>query len=90
MFSRLLWFLLATLPVIGLVTYEALQLLGSYNGRCGLLDAGWDCTKSEYVSSTMLSPFFLPWLLFFSGCWLIVLASVALLFHFIHRHKSSE
>ncbi|WP_148044738.1 hypothetical protein [Stagnimonas aquatica] len=73
MSRKIAWSFLAVAPIVALVCFEVFVLLQGYNGRCGLLDAGWDCSKTEYVSSVMLSPFFLPVLFICGGGWLLFL-----------------
>ena len=66
------WSFLATAPILALLGFELVGLLNGYDGNCGLLDAGWKCSRAEYVFSAFFSPFILPVLLIYSVGWLLL------------------
>jgi hypothetical protein len=77
---RAYWLLLAAIPVITFIGYSVAEMVGGYSGRCGLLDASWACSRSEYVRLELQSPFVLPWLMLCSVSWLVLVAIGAILF----------
>jgi hypothetical protein len=62
----------------GLWIHQGLQAAHNYVGTCGLLDAGWACSKAQYVEFTLLSAFVFPLLAAVGIGWLIVVAMVTL------------
>jgi len=74
-------------PIIGFVMLEAWLVADRYNGHCGLLDAGWVCSKSEYIWYSFLNPLVLPVLLIYSVAWLIVVGIVAAVVQVFRRRQ---
>lgn len=70
---------LSIAPIVAYVSYVVITLLNDYNGRCGLLDAAWDCTRSEYVNYVLFSVWVFPAVFFYSVAWLFILLVAALL-----------
>jgi hypothetical protein len=71
--------LFAAVPIVALWTYQGLKALHDYQGSCGLLDAGWACSKAQYVEYTLSSVFVFPFLAAVSIGWLIVVTLAALI-----------
>lgn len=88
---RIYWLALAFLPVVTLMVFEIIQLSNGYNGSCGLLDAGWDCSKSEYIFSVLFNPLVWPALLLYLAAWLLVLfiAEMAILIYLRQRRAKA-
>jgi len=74
-------------PIIGFVMLEAWLVAEGYNGHCGLLDAGWECSKSKYIWYSFLNPLVLPVLLIYSVAWLIVVGIVAAVVRVFRRRQ---
>lgn len=74
-------------PIIGFVVLEAWLVADGYNGHCGLLDAGWECTKSEYIWYSLFNPLVLPVLLIYSVAWLIVVGIFAAVVRAFRRRQ---
>jgi putative effector of murein hydrolase LrgA (UPF0299 family) len=85
--SGISWWLIAAGPIVGLILLEVWLLADGYNGHCGLLDAGWECSKFEYLSSSLLSPLLLPVTLLLAIGWLAVVGVAALLVRVIRRRR---
>jgi hypothetical protein len=68
---KLLTRLVAFVPVKILFVAGILQGWSSYNGFCGLLDAGWSCGRIESALLTIFNPLVLPVLLLESILWVI-------------------
>jgi len=81
------WLFLAVAPIAAFTVFFVWALLSGYNGRCGLLDAGWDCSKTEYVVSSFFSPFILPMLLIYSAGWLLMLLLAAFFIRLYRRRQ---
>ena len=69
--------LFATVPIAALWSYQGLQAAHDYESTCGLLDAGWTCSKAQYVEFTLFNAFVFPFLAAVSISWLIVVATAA-------------
>lgn len=87
MSRKISWLFLAVAPISVLMAFSVWALISGYNGRCGLLDAGWDCSKTEYVVSSFFSPFVLPVLLIYSAGWLFMLLLVAFFIRLYRRRQ---
>jgi hypothetical protein len=74
---RVSWAFIAVGPIVGLIGLEVWTVLDGYNGHCGLLDAGWDCSKGEYLWSAMTSPFVLPIVFVWIVGWLLAVGAIA-------------
>jgi hypothetical protein len=72
------WLLVTVVPVAGLWVHEAFTFYSNYSGTCGLLDAGWPCTRVQYVKYSLMSVLVLPTLVLRSCTWLIVVTVLAL------------
>jgi hypothetical protein len=72
--ESVLFLLFAALPVTALWTYQGLQAAEHYEGTCGLLDAGWACSRVQYVEYTLSSAFVFPFLAAISIAWLSAVA----------------
>lgn len=66
---------------------EAWLVADEYNGHCGLLDAGWECSKSEYIWDSLFNPLVLPVLLIYSVAWFIVVGIVAAVVRAFRRRQ---
>jgi hypothetical protein len=86
---RISWWFIALAPPLLFLAFEAWFLAAGYNGHCGLLDAGWECSRLEYVWSSLLSPFLLPVFLIYAGGWLLAVAASAFVVKFLRRRHSS-
>jgi hypothetical protein len=87
---KISWSCLAIAPILALVGFETILLLNGYNGHCGLLDAGWDCSKAEYVVSALFSPFLLPVFFIYSLGWLLLLSAAAVALRvYRRRHRAA-
>jgi hypothetical protein len=85
------WLLVTVVPIIGIWVLATLTFYSSYNGTCGLLDAGWPCTRIQYIKYSLTSVFVLPTLVLQSGLWLIVVAVLALLLRrFLKRRRDQS
>jgi hypothetical protein len=42
--------------ILSFLSMEAWRLAEGYNGHCGLLDASWECGKTEYVLYSLFNP----------------------------------
>lgn len=71
------WRFLAIAPISALLILTIALLVIGYDGRCGLLDSGWDCSRSEYVLSALLNPLILAPLAILSAGWLSILLAAA-------------
>ncbi len=74
-------------PIIGFVMLEAWLVADGYNGHCGLLDAGWECSKSEHILYSLLNPLVLPVVFIYSVAWLIVVGFVAAVVRVFRRRQ---
>jgi hypothetical protein len=75
-----IWLVILILPP---VLYFAFHLFGislNFNGHCsGLLDAeGMPCSYIQYLSKEILSTFFLPFFVFLTGLWLVIVGIIYL------------
>jgi hypothetical protein len=59
--------LAAVVPIAGMWAYSALRFYANYGGTCGLLGAGWPCTRAPYVEYLLTSVFVLPILALWSS-----------------------
>jgi len=84
------WLLATVVPVAGLWAYSALRFYADYGGTCGLLDAGWPCTRAQYVEYSLTSVFVLPTLTLWSCAWAIVVSVVALLVRRISQRRGAR
>jgi hypothetical protein len=84
---RISWWFLALAPVLAFLGLEAWLLADGYNGHCGLLDAGWECSKVEYIWSSLLSPLLLPVFFIYACCWLLAVGLIALIVKAFHRRR---
>jgi hypothetical protein len=82
------WLLAIVVPIAGLWLYSALRFYADYGGTCGLLDAGWPCTRAQYVEYSRV--FVLPTLALWSCTWAIVVAALALLIRWIRKGRSAR
>jgi len=85
--KRISWWFVAVVPIIGFVVLEAWLVADGYNGYCGLLDAGWECSKSEYIWYFFFNPLVLPFLLICSVAWFIVVGIVAAVVRAFRRRQ---
>jgi len=84
-----LYLLSAGVPIAALWIYQGLQAAHNYAGTCGLLDAGWACSKVQYVEFTLLSAFVFPFLAAVSiGC-LIVVAMATWIYAGLRKRRMS-
>jgi hypothetical protein len=74
---------------MALWTYEGLQALHEYEGTCGLLDAGWACSKAQYVEYTLSSVFVFPFLAAVSIGWFIAVAIAAWTYSRLRQRRRS-
>ncbi len=88
--KRISWWFVAVAPIIGFVALEAWFIADGYNGHCGLLDADWECSKSEYIWYSLFNPLVLPVLLIYSVAWLIVVGIVAAVVRAFCRRRHAE
>jgi hypothetical protein len=70
--ATIVWILVAIMPVAGFWLEGALHFYSTYEGTCGLLDAGWPCTRLQYVKYSMLDALVLPGLVIYSAAWFVV------------------
>jgi len=83
MVTRREWVLLlfiAGAPIAVLWIYQGLQAGHDYEGTCGLLDAGWTCSKVQYVEFSLFNAFVFPFLAAVSISWVIAVAIAAWLY----------
>jgi hypothetical protein len=86
--KKFLWLTFTIVPLVALWVRESFLALTGYEGTCGLLDRGWDCSKWEYVKEYLLNGFVAPFLVAESIGWLFVVAVVAvILFLFDKRQR---
>jgi len=69
--------LVAFVPVMILFVVGIFQGWSSYNGFCGLLDAGWPCGRIESAFLSVFNPFVLPVLLLESSLWVVAVYLVS-------------
>jgi hypothetical protein len=86
--ASLMWILLATIPVAGFWFDSVLHFYSTYEGTCGLLDAGWTCTRMQYVQFSMLHAFVLPSLAIYSVAWLLVVLVAGIGVRLMRRRTS--
>lgn len=86
---RISWWFIALAPLLALLAFEAWFLAGGYNGHCGLLDAGWECSKFEFIWSSLLNPLLLPVFFIYAGGWLLAVGAAALVVKVLRRRRSA-
>jgi hypothetical protein len=86
-YKRISWWFIAMAPIIEFVMLGAWLVADGYNGHCGLLDAGWECSKSEFILDSLLNPLVLPVLLIYSVAWLIIVGIVAAVVRVFRREQ---
>lgn len=69
--------LIALLPIGGCLAILAWAFNADYDGACGLLDAGWRCSRLEYVWYSFTNPLTLFFLMAYVIAWLFAVGSVA-------------
>jgi hypothetical protein len=84
-----LFLVFAGVPVAALWIYQGLQAAHDYAGTCGLLDAGWACSKAQYVELALSSAFVFPFLAAVSIGWLIVVAAATLMYSRLRKRRGS-
>lgn len=75
--KRISWWFIALSPIIGFLMIEAWLLADGYDGHCGLLDAGWVCSKTEYIWYSLFNPLVVPILFIYSVGWLMFVGIIA-------------
>ena len=84
-----LYLLSAGVPVAALWIYQGLRAAHDYAGTCGLLDAGWACSKAQYVEFTLFSAFVFPFLAAVSIGWPIVVAMAIWIYARLRKWRKS-
>lgn len=85
--KKVSWWFLAIGPIVGFVALQAWLLADGYNGHSGLLDAGWECSKAEYLWFSLVNPLIAPVLFIYSVGWLLILGIVAFGIHLFRRRQ---
>jgi hypothetical protein len=84
------WLAIAIAPVVALWIYEILKIRADYNGTCGLLDAGWTCTRSQYVEYTLLNAFVFPTLAIWTAGWIFTVVVMGLMIFRLHKRRNAQ
>jgi hypothetical protein len=80
--------LIASAPIAAFWIYQGLNASYNYEGTCGLLDANWACSKTQYVEYSLFNAFVFPYLAAVSISWVIAVAIVTWLYsRFRSRRK---
>ncbi len=87
--KKVSWSFLAIGPIVGFVALQVWLLADGYNGHCGLLDAGWECSKAEYLLYSVVNPLIAPILLIYSIGWLLLLGIAAFVIRLFRRRQSA-
>jgi len=87
--EKVLFVLFAAVPVVAFWIYQSLEAARDYKGTCGLLDAGWDCTKAQYVEYTLFNAFVFPFLAAVSIGWLILLVIATWLYFQMRKRRKT-